>query len=65
VTPARRRYLADLMREFDEEYANARREFPGEGRMMPLRLMGMTGLIAWELAQAGLIGFDGDRVWMR
>lgn len=65
MSPARRRYLADLMREFDAEYADARREFPGAGRMMPLRLMGMTGLIAWELAQAGLIGFDGERAWRR
>lgn len=53
------------MRDFEAEYAESRREFPSEGRMMPLRLMGMTGIIAHELARAGLIGFDGERVWRR
>lgn len=59
----RRRYLAELMREFDEEYAASRREFPEHGPMMPLRKIAITGLIASELARARLIGFDGEREW--
>lgn len=63
VKQSRRQYLAALMRDFDHEYAESCREFPEYGHMIPVRKMGITGLIAWELAKARLIGFDGERCW--
>lgn len=53
--------IHDDYSRFLEEYCLAVVQF-GVGPWVPLRLMGVTGLIAWELMDKGWIFKDGDLV---
>jgi hypothetical protein len=54
----RQKLLDAAMADFMADWRRLHRRFPDD--FVPLRRIGVTGFVAWDLRRAGLIDIDGD-----